>query len=230
MKPKLSEYWIRILTSTLLICFCPHPAHGQEAVAKVDRFSILSSGSLTIWGTDMPDFMDDQPVQAALNKEFPRLKVNFRTFNRANFLPALASAKTDGNLPDALFVGNWLLAEPMMAQLSVVELMGQPRFQSRGWWFALEDAGHNARGEAFLPRIGGRAQLLRSRQCLRWLAPPIPVRRWTRTPIGLVLPLALAADMRIRSRMPQLTSCLVTGESLMRHCRLRQRRRAQCLV
>jgi len=126
-------------------------AWGQQPTAPPDPFASLHSGSLTVWESGNASYLDWKAIRVALTKDFPQLRVTFRLVGAQDVVSALAWERTQSTLPDAVFVDNWMQAGPIIAQQSVVELMGQPRFQpSRGWWFLMMQGQHPSTALAFL--------------------------------------------------------------------------------
>jgi hypothetical protein len=126
-------------------------APGQQQTAPNDPFASLRSGSLVVWQSGQASYLGWPTIQKELSAEFPQLQVTFRLLPAEDFVAALALAQEQGSLPDAVFVDNWSQGAALVAQQSVMELMGPPRFvPSRGWWFLMQQATHPAAAASFV--------------------------------------------------------------------------------
>jgi len=72
-----------------------------------DPLASLRTGNLTVWESGRSSFLGWDAIQSALAADFPALHVNFLLVPPQNFLNALATAKQQGAMPDAVFVDNW---------------------------------------------------------------------------------------------------------------------------
>jgi hypothetical protein len=130
-------------------------AWAQRLAVSPDALASLRTGSLVVWASALPERLPEYlrwaAIQAALAKDFPELQVTFRVVAPQSFILELASARAQGTLPDVVFVDNWQQGGPLVAQQSVVQLAGFPRFApSRGWWFLLQEGKHLDAATAFL--------------------------------------------------------------------------------
>ena len=111
----------------------------------------LRRGSLSVWESGRASFLGWDAIKASLAADFPQLRVTFRLVDAQNFVAELASARAQGSLPDVVFVDNHSQVVAMIAQQSVVQMIGQPRFEpSRGWWFLMQQGEHRAAAAAFI--------------------------------------------------------------------------------
>lgn len=125
-------------------------ARPAEA-ANLAKLANLRSGELTVWESGSGALLGWDAIQSALKAEFPELRVSFRLVEPSKFVSELEAARSDGTLPDAVFVDNWGQGAPLIAQPRVVEMMGRDRFfPSRGWWFAMLEGKHADTATAFL--------------------------------------------------------------------------------
>jgi len=139
--------------------------NAQQQAASPDPFASLRTGSLTVWQSGNASFLDWKAIRVALTKDFPQLRITYRLVDPPDFISALVWERTQGTLPDVVFVDNRLQANPMIAQQSVVEMIGQPRFTSRGWWFLMMQGQHPPAALAFLRWLDDDPN---------WTAPHIP--------------------------------------------------------
>ncbi len=125
---------------------------GQSAhVAAGDKVAALRSGTLLVWESGRSDFLGWDAIHDSLATDFPGLRILFRLVEPQNLMDELAKAQAQGALPDAVFVDNWGQGGPLIAQQSVMEMMGHSRFSpSRGWWFLMRGGKNQAMAVAFL--------------------------------------------------------------------------------
>jgi len=129
----------------------PSVLTGATGAVLTAPFASLRTGTLTVWESGNASLLGWDAIQAALAADFPRLRVTFRLVDAQIFVAELASARAQGSLPDVVFVDNHSQVVTMIAQQSVVHMIGQPRFEpSRGWWFLMQQGAHPAAASAFL--------------------------------------------------------------------------------
>jgi hypothetical protein len=149
---RLVQRLSRLCFISFLICsYLGAVAWGQPPATSADPFAGLRSGSLTVWESGRASFLGWHTIQRELSADFPQLQITFRLLAAKDFVTALSLAQAQGSLPDVVFVDNWFQAKPMIEQQSVVEMIGQPRFEpSRGWWFLMQQGAHPAAAATFL--------------------------------------------------------------------------------
>jgi len=140
--------------------------NAQQTAATSDPLASLRTGSLTVWQSGNASYLDWRAIRVALAKDFPQLHVTYRLVAPQDFISALVWERTQGTLPDVVFVDNRMQANPMIAQQSVVQMIGQPRFApSRGWWFMMMQGEHPPTALAFVRWLNDDPH---------WAAPRIP--------------------------------------------------------
>lgn len=152
---------------------------GQAAhVAAIDRIAALRSGTLLVWESGSPGLLGWDAIHDSLATDFPDLRILFQLVQPQNLMDELSKARSQGALPDVVFVDNWNQGGPLISQQSVMEMMGRSRFSpSHGWWFLMRDGKNQAMATAFLQWLGNDPH---------WKAPQFSTAGMTQVDRGLI--------------------------------------------
>jgi hypothetical protein len=120
------------------------------AQPAIPTSAALRDARLTVWASvNSKAYLDTDSVASQLKVDYPHSQVEWKTFPRDAFLPALLAGQQKGETPDLIFADNASQMYPILDSGRVRSLVGHPRF-GRGWWMELKQSQNPTGADALL--------------------------------------------------------------------------------